>query len=38
MKTFIDLLEQRNEALYYFGLLCFVAALLCLLLTRLTQT
>ena len=38
MKTFIDLIKQRNEVLYYFGLVCFVAALLCLVLTRLTQT
>lgn len=38
MKTFMDLLRQRNEPLYYFGLLCLVAALLCLLLTRVTQT
>lgn len=38
MKTFLDLLKQRNEPLYYFGLACLVAALVCLLLTRLTQT
>ncbi|GAB2583138.1 hypothetical protein [Spirosoma areae] len=38
MKPFFDILRQRNEPLYYFGLLCLLAALLCLALTRLTQT
>lgn len=38
MRLSFDLLRQRNEPLYYFGLACLVAAGLCLLLVRLTPT
>lgn len=38
MKPFIDILRQRNEPLFYFGLFCLLAALVCLALIRLTQT
>lgn len=38
MLSLVDILRQRNEPLYYFGSFCLLAAGLCLLLTRLTQT
>ena len=34
MKEFLEILRTKNEILYYFGLICFVAALICLILTR----
>lgn len=38
MLPFLDQLRLRNEPLFSFGAICLVAALLCLGLTRLTQT
>lgn len=38
MLNFIANLKLRNEALYYFGILCFVFAILCLLLSKMTNT
>lgn len=37
MKYFIETLKYRNESLYYFGLLCFVLAIIFLILTRFTS-
>jgi hypothetical protein len=34
MKYFIETLKLRNEALFYFGVVCFLFALLCLVLTK----
>lgn len=34
MMTFITNLKERNEALYYFGLICLVFAILCLILSK----
>ncbi len=38
MLTFIQTLKTRNEVLFYFGIICFAFAMLCLLLTRITTT
>lgn len=38
MHPFLDQLRQRNEPLFVFGAICLLGALLCLSLTRLTQT
>ncbi|MFM6984855.1 MAG: hypothetical protein ACKOXF_12030 [Chitinophagaceae bacterium] len=38
MLNFITNLKERNEALYYFGLLCLAFAILCLLLSKITNT
>ncbi len=38
MNYFIETLKSRNEALFYFGLLCLVFAIIFLLLTRFTTT
>jgi hypothetical protein len=35
---FFETLKNRNEPLFYFGLLCLVTAAICLLLTKWTQT
>jgi len=37
MKNVLEVLRQSNPPLYYFGWICLWAALLCLLLTRVTQ-
>ena len=38
MDAFIGQLQQRNTPLYYFGLLCLLAALACLVLIKFTHT
>ncbi|HEU4471596.1 MAG TPA: hypothetical protein VFR58_10960 [Flavisolibacter sp.] len=38
MKAFILELKQRSEPLFYFGILCLAASLICLSLTRFTAT
>lgn len=38
MITFITNLKERNEALYYFGLICLFFAILCLVLSKFTNT
>lgn len=38
MKYFIETLKYRNESLFYFGLICFVLAIIFLILTRFTTT
>ncbi|GGD79829.1 hypothetical protein GCM10011514_49770 [Emticicia aquatilis] len=38
MKYFLETLKYRNESLFYFGLLCFVLAIIFLILTRFTTT
>lgn len=38
MLSFIEILKSRNEALFYFGLICFVFAILFLVLTQTTNT
>lgn len=38
MNHFFDVLRSRNEVLYYLGLVCLVAALLCIVLIRVTNT
>jgi hypothetical protein len=37
MTTFMHTLEQRNEPLYLFGLICLVGGFICFVLTRFTQ-
>ena len=37
MIDFIDTLKSRNEPLYYFGLVCLICAIICLILTRITE-
>jgi hypothetical protein len=38
MIEFIQTLKARNETLYYFGLICFIFALICLILAKTTTT
>jgi hypothetical protein len=38
MLSFIESLKQKNETLFYFGLVCFAFAMICLLLSKLTST
>jgi len=38
MLQFIESLKQKNETLFYFGLICFAFAILCLLLSKLSAT
>ena len=38
MFSFIESLKQKNETLFYFGLICFAFAMICLLLSKLTST
>ncbi|MEL7006276.1 MAG: hypothetical protein AAFN93_26645 [Bacteroidota bacterium] len=38
MKEFIETLRFKNEALFFFGLVCLIAAIIFLVLTRLTST
>ena len=38
MFHFIESLKQKNETLFYFGLICFAFAMLCLVLSKLTST
>lgn len=38
MNEFITELKTRNELLFYFGLFCLIAAIVCLVLTRITHT
>ncbi len=37
MNAFFDTLKTRNEPLYYFGLACLIGAVICLILTRITD-
>jgi hypothetical protein len=38
MKLFLETLKARNEPLFYFGLVCLLAAMVCLVLTKFSQT
>lgn len=38
MISFIETIRTRNEELFYFGLICFVFAIVCLALTKFTNT
>lgn len=38
MSDFFDVLKSKNEPMYYCGLICLVAAIGCLILTKTTQT
>ncbi|MEZ0485894.1 hypothetical protein [Fibrella aquatica] len=38
MTHFLEILKTRNEVLYYLGLVCLGAALLCVVLIKITNT